>query len=109
MGIEITENDRHYVNFLNTLLPPEEQILYKEHKEAVPAPPAAKIEHAAHRESGPAPHPKSSPAAHKEIGPVPRPKSSTSATRKSAHETEDNEIDSMISSLFSQRQKKQGE
>ncbi len=110
MGIEISENDRHYVNFLNTLLPSEEQILYKEYQKAVPAPPAAKIEQAAaHRGSGPVAHPKSPPAAHKGSGPVPRPKSSPSATRKSAHETEDNEIDSLISSLFSQRQKKQGE
>ena len=93
MGIEISENDRHYVNFLNTLLPPEEQILYKEYKKAVPAPPAAKIEHAARGGRGPVPRPKSPPA----------------DTRKSGHEAEDNEIDSLISSLFSQRQKKQGE
>ncbi|MDA8240735.1 MAG: PilZ domain-containing protein [Nitrospiraceae bacterium] len=93
MGIEISENDHHYVNFLNTLLLPEEQKLYKEHEKAVPASPAAKIEHAARGRSGP----------------VPRPKSPPVATRKSGHETEDNEIDSMISSLFSKRQKKQGE
>lgn len=109
MGIEISQNDRHYANFLNTLLPPEEQILYKEYKKAVPVPPAAKIEHAARGGSGPVPRPKSTPAAHKENGPAPRPKSSPSATRKSPHETEDKEIDSLISSLFSQRQKKQRE
>jgi len=101
MGIEISENDRHYVNFLNTLLPPEEQILYQEHKKAVPAPPAAKIEHAAHRESRPAPH--------RENPPAPRPKSSPAATRKSDHETEDNELDSLISSLFSRGEKRQDE
>ena len=93
MGIEIIESDRHYVNFLNTFLPPEERICYGEHKKAVPAPPAAKIEHAARRGSGPVPRPKSPPA----------------AARKSDHETEDNEIDSLISSLFSKREKKQGE
>ncbi len=98
MGIEISENDRHYVNFLNTLLPPEGQILYKEHKKAVPAPPAAKIGHIAPQESRPVPRPKSPPA----------------AIRKTDLETEgneikDNEIDSLISSLFSKRQKKQGE
>jgi uncharacterized protein (TIGR02266 family) len=93
MGIEISENDRLYVNFLNTFLPPEEQIRHEERKKAVPAPPAAKIKHAAHPESGPVPPPKSSPA----------------ATRKSDHETEENGIDSLISSLFSKREKKQGE
>lgn len=99
MGIEITENDRYYVNFLNTLLPPEEQILYNEDKKVVPepAPPAAKIEHAATGENRPIPHPESRH--------VPRPKSSPSAAGKSDNETEDNEIDSLISSLFSKREK----
>ena len=59
MGIEISENDRHYVNFLNTFLSPEEQILYKEHKKAVPAPPAAKIGHSVQQETGPVPRPTS--------------------------------------------------
>jgi Tfp pilus assembly protein PilZ len=98
MGIEISENDNHYVNFLNTLLPPEAQILCKEHKKAVPATPASKIESIAHQEKEPVPRPKSPPA----------------ATRKKNHETtdnetKDNEIDSLISSLFPKREKKQGE
>jgi len=101
MGIEISEFDRHYVNFLNTFLPPEEQILYQEHKKAVPAPPAAKIEPAAPRERRPVPRPHSRH--------VPRPKSLPAAARRSDHETEDNEIDSLISSLFSKREKKEGE
>jgi len=93
MGIEISENDLHYVNFLNTFLPPEEQILYKEHKKAAPAPCAARIEHAARQDSGPVLRPKSLPA----------------AVRKIDHETEDDEIDSLISSLFFKREKKKGE
>lgn len=93
MGIEISENDRHYVDFLNPFLPPGEQIRYEKKRKAAQAPPAAKTEHAAQRGSRPVPHPKSPPA----------------AARKSAHETEDNEIDSLISSLFSKREEKQGE
>jgi len=93
MGIEISENDRHYVDFLNTLLPPEEQILYKQLKKVVPAPPAAKVEHIPHKVSGPVPPPKSPPA----------------APRKRDFETKDNEIDSLISSLFSKGEKKQDE
>jgi uncharacterized protein (TIGR02266 family) len=93
MGIEISENDHHYVNFLNSFLPPEAQIIYEEHKKAVPAPPAAKIEPIAPQKSKPVPHPKSPPA----------------APRKIDNETNDNEINSLISSLFSKREKKQGE
>jgi hypothetical protein len=109
MGIEISENDRRYVDFLNTLLPPEEQILYKEQEKAVPATPTAKIEHAAQRASAPVLRPKSSPVAHRESGPVPHPKSSPAAHPESDHETEDKEIDSLIVSLFSKREKKQDE
>ena len=98
MGIEISENDRHYVNFLNTFLPPEEQIVYQENKKVVPAPPAAKIKHAAPRVNRPVPHPESRH--------VPRPKNSPADAQKSDHETEDHEIDSLISSLFSKRGKK---
>ncbi|MFZ2197813.1 MAG: PilZ domain-containing protein, partial [Thermodesulfovibrionales bacterium] len=83
MGIEIIENDRHYVDFLNTLLPPEEQILFKEHKKVVPAPPAAKVEHIAAQKSRPVSPPKSPPAATRK---------SYSETKDS--ETKDNEIDS---------------
>ena len=96
MGIEISENDRHYVNFLNTFLPSEEQILYKQLKKAVPAPPAAKIEHIAHQKSRPVPHPKSPPA-------VPRKRD----LETKDNETKNNEIDSLISSLFSKGDKKQ--
>ncbi len=98
MGIEISENDHHYVNFLNTLLPPEEQILYKEQKKFVPAPPAAKIEHVPHREN--------SPARRRDSSPVSRPKNSPAAAREIDYETEDNEIDSLILSLFPKREKK---
>jgi len=95
MGIEISENDRRYVDFLNAYLPPEEQI--QERKKAAPAhptqKPVQKMEHHAHRGSGHVPHPKSQPAVH----------------RKSDHKTEDNEIDSLISSLFSKPEKKQDE
>lgn len=90
MGIEISENDRHYVNFLNTLLPPGEQILYREHEKAAPAPPGARIGHAAPQESGP----------------VISPKSLSSAGRRVPRETEEEEIDSLISSLFSKSEKK---
>ena len=101
MGIEISEYDRHYVNFLNTFLPPEEQILYKEHKKtmpdkelkkAAPPAPAAKIQHSVQQ--------KSRPVASQIISPA--------ATRKSDHDTKDNEIDSLISSLFSKREKNEG-
>ncbi len=97
MGIEISENDRHYVNFLNTFLPPEEQINYNEHKKIAQTPPSEKIEHAA-RESRPIPHPERSHSPH--------PKSSDVTAQKIHHETEDQEIDSLISSLFSKREKK---
>lgn len=104
MGIEISENDRHYVEFLNTFLPPEEQIAYKEQKKAVPEPPpAAKIEHAANRKSGPAPRRESRP-----VTPTP-PKGPPAATRESDHGVEDKEIDSLIFSLFSKGEKKQDE
>jgi hypothetical protein len=93
MGIEISENDRHYIDFLNTLLPPEEQILFKEHKKVVPVPTAVKVEHIAPQKSRPVPSPKSPPA----------------APRKRDLETKDNEIDSLISSLFSKGEKKQDE
>jgi hypothetical protein len=91
MGIEISENDRHYVNFLNTFLSPEEQI--QGHTKAAQAPPAARTEHPAHRGSRHVPHSNSQPA----------------ANRKSDHETKGDEIDSLISSLFSKPEKKQGE
>ena len=98
MGIEIGENDNHYVNFLNTFLSPEGQILYKEHKKSVPAPPAAKIEPIARQESKPVPPPKCPPAATRKID-----------LETEDNETKDNEIDSLISSLFTKREKKQDE
>jgi uncharacterized protein (TIGR02266 family) len=101
MGIEISENDRKYVDFLNAFLPPEEQIVYREQKKAVPAPSAPKSEQAASRESRPAPRRESKPAT--------PPKGPPAAARESDHETDDSEIDSLIFSLFSKREKKEGE
>ncbi len=97
MGIEISEYDRHYVDFLNTLLPPEEQIQYHEHKKSLPTPPAAKVENAAHRDNR---HP------HPENRHIPHPKSPHAAEPKGDQEKEDDKIDSLISSLFSKREKK---
>jgi len=102
MGIEIIENDRYYVDFLNALLPPEEQILYRENRKTVLAPPAAKVEHIAPQKSRPVPRPKSPPAVTRQTN------HKTKGTRNSDLEAKDNEIDSLISSLFSKGEKKQG-
>jgi hypothetical protein len=106
MGIEISEYDRHYVDFLNSFLPPQEQILRKEQKKSVPeksvlAPPAPKIEQTVHRDSIPAPRCERTPPA--------RPKGPPKATRQSDNEIEDTEIDSLFSSLFSRNAKKEAE
>lgn len=103
MGIEISEYDRHYVNFLNTLLSPEEQILYQEHKNA--ARPAAMIGQPACQESGPlVGQTVGSLPRHSEPGPLTE--KQPPAARKIEHEPEDHDIDSLISSLFSKRDKK---
>jgi hypothetical protein len=101
MGIEISETDRNYVDFLNTLLPPEEQIVYKEQKKAVPAPPAVKTEQAADRKRGPASSQEGEPVSHRKVSPA--------AARQSGREMEDEEIDSLISPLFSKGEKEEGE
>ncbi len=116
MGIEITENDLHYVNFLNTFLPPDQQIRYQEQRKAVPAAsqqeqrkavptqspqeqkkaapasPSAKIGHAARRESEPAPSVKKIPP----------------ALYENDHEPGDDAIDSLISSLFTKDEETKG-
>jgi hypothetical protein len=109
MGIEIVENDLNYVNFLNTFLPSEEQILYKEPKKAVQEPPAAKIGSAGHRGSAPVSKRGSGQASPRGSAPAHRPKGSPEATRQSDQEMDDKEIDSLIFSLFPKRESKQGE
>jgi uncharacterized protein (TIGR02266 family) len=81
MGIEIIESDQNFVNLLNTLLPPGEKMQDKENKNAGSAPAGAKIE----------------PAAPPKIEHVVPP--------KSEQDLKDDEIDSMISALFSKRDK----
>ncbi len=126
MGIELSENDRHYVNFLNTFLSPEDRIIYEEQKKALQAqPPANTGQAAATGETKPVAHPKRTPATTRGNRPVPHPKGSAastpdnrsashpksppSAAQESDHGTDDNEIDSIILSLFSNREKKQAE
>ncbi len=101
MGIEISEHDRNYADFLNAFLPPEDQIHYDEHNKVVPAPHAAKTEQAASLQNGPIPNAKGAP--------VPPPKSLPSAKCGIDHETEADEIDSLISSLFSTSEKNKSE
>lgn len=91
MGVEISECDRHYVNFLNSFLPPLKQIIYDEHKKSLPQPAAEKIGHPSPQESGP----------------ISLLKSPSVVAREADHEIKENEIDSLISSLFSKNQKKE--
>jgi hypothetical protein len=101
MGIEISETDRIYVDFLNTHLPAEERIVYRERRKAIPPAPALKIEQAASRESKPVHRREAEPAHH--------PQSPDENAQEDDHEEDDSAIDSLIHSLFSKRDKKQGE
>jgi hypothetical protein len=100
MGIEISENDRHYADFLNTLLPPEEHILYKEQKKAAQAPAPKTVQ---------ADSPGRRPVPPRQSAPPPPPKGPPAAAQESGCEADDNEIDSLIVSLFSKRDNKQDE
>ncbi len=82
MGVEIIQSDRNFINFLNTLLPPEKKAQPGENAHAGPA------------------------TAQAENKPPTAAKNRPEARPKKEQYPESDEIDSMISSLFSRRDKK---
>jgi Tfp pilus assembly protein PilZ len=81
MGVEIIQSDRNFADFLNSFLPASEKMQHKAHKAVKPV--------SAPAESKPATPPKSEPT---------RP--------EKKQDSEGDEIDSMISSLFPKKDKK---